>query len=156
MTRNRVGLVAFLIAAALGVAVFGVLAWRSVSVERMDGTEAQNSFEDALAGIPSRVPLVHRDADGAFVRETGKGPAGPPATQLHVLAYHVEGQRLVRADVPLWLFKVKGPAVEYALRGTGFDLEALGLTAGDLERAGPRVVLDEVLATGDRVLAWTN
>jgi hypothetical protein len=156
LTRNRAGLIAFIVAALLGVGVFGMLAWRSVSVERASGTEAQSSFEDALAGIPSREPLVRRDAGGAFVRETGKGRAGPPATQLHVLAYHIEGQRLVRADVPLWFFKVKGPAVEYAVRGTGFDLEALGLTAGDLERAGPRVVLDEVRATGDRVLAWTD
>ena len=41
-------------------------------------------------------------------------------------------------------------------RGTGFDLERLGLTAADLERAGAGVVIDEIGNNGDRLLAWTD
>jgi hypothetical protein len=57
---------------------------------------------------------------------------------------------------PLWFFKVKGPAVEYARRDTGFDLAALGLTAGDPERAGRGLILDGARNNGDRLLAWTE
>jgi hypothetical protein len=156
MTRNSVGLVAFLVAALLGVSLVSLLTWRSVAVERMDATAAQHNFEEARDRVPFRAPLVRRDAQGGFVRETEVAPAGAPPTHLHVLAYYVDAHRLVRADVPLWFFKVKGPALAYGLRGTGFDLETLGLTAGDLERAGARIVLDEMRSSGDRVLVWTE
>jgi hypothetical protein len=75
---------------------------------------------------------------------------------MRVLAYRRPEQRLVRADVPLWFLKLKGPAVQYALRGTGLDLERLGVTPADLERYGACVVLDETRANGDRLLVWTE
>ena len=73
-----------------------------------------------------------------------------------MLAYHASGQELVRADVPFWFFKAKRPAVQYALRGTDFDLAALNLTPSELNAAGACVVLDEVRPNGDRLLAWTD
>jgi hypothetical protein len=73
-----------------------------------------------------------------------------------VLAYRASEERLVEADVPLLFLRVKGPAVAFALRGTNFDLESLGLTAADLVDAGPGIVLDETRGNGDRVLAWTQ
>jgi hypothetical protein len=106
--------------------------------------------------VPSPPPLVQRDASGNFVRHESEPTTSRAATQPHALAYYVGGQRLVRADVPLWFFKVKGPAVRYTLRDTGFDLDALNLTATDLERAGARVILDETWFSGDRLLVWTE
>jgi hypothetical protein len=152
----RLGVAVFGAAAVLGVAVFGVLAWRSVTVVQMDVGGALNQFEDAQRRVPSTPPLVQRDASGNFVRRESEPTTSRAATQLHALAYYVGGQRLVRADVPLWFFKVKGPAVRYALRDTGFDLDALNLTATDLERAGARVILDETWSSGDRLLVWTE
>lgn len=154
--RARVGVVVFVAAAVLGVAVFGVLAWRSVIVVQVDASVALNNFEDAKGRVPSTPPLVQRDASGNFVRHASEPATNSAATQLHALAYYVEGQRLVRADVPLWFLKVKGPAVRYALRDTGFDLDALNLTATDLERAGARIILDETWSSGDRLLVWTE
>ena len=154
--RARIGVVVFVAAAVLGVAVFGVLAWRSVTVEQMDAIGALNNFDDAKGRVPSTPPLVQRDRSGNFVRHASEPTTGRAATELHALAYYVEGQRLVRADMPLWFFKVKGPGVRYALRDTGFDLDALNLTATDLERAGARVVLDETRSSGDRLLVWTE
>jgi len=154
--NKRIWIAVIAVAAMLGLGLFGVLASHSVSIEQMDRTGAQNNFQEALASVPSPTPLVRRDATGRFVRRASIDPTGSRPTQLHVLAFYAEGQRLARADVPLWLFKVKGPAVAYALRGTGFDLDTLGLTARDLEQAGAGVVLDETRASGDRLLAWTN
>lgn len=58
--------------------------------------------------------------------------------------------------MPLWFFKVKGPALRYAVRDTSLDLDALNLTATDLENAGASVVLDETRSNGDRLLVWTD
>ena len=154
--RSRVGVVVFVTAAVIGVAVFGMLAWRSVTVLQVDASGAINNFEDVKGRVPSTPPLVQRDPSGNFRRQAPEPVTGRAARQLHALAYYVEGQRLVRADVPLWFLKVKGPAVRYAMRDTGFDLDALNLTASDLERAGARVILDETRSSGDRLLVWTE
>jgi hypothetical protein len=71
------------------------------------------------------------------------------------LAYHASTQRLVSADIPIWFIRIKGPAAAFALRDTGFDLEVLGLTAGDLERSGAGLVVDESRGE-DALLAWTD
>jgi hypothetical protein len=58
-------------------------------------------------------------------------------------------------EVPIWFIRIKGPAAAFVLRDTGFDLEALGLTAGDLQRSGAGLVLDESRGE-DSLLAWTE
>jgi hypothetical protein len=155
-TILKLGATLFLVAAVFGVAAFGVLAWRSMSVLEMDPSGALDSFDAVRVRVPSRPPLVQRDASGAFVRGPSVKTAGRVPTELHALAYHANGQRLVRADVPMWFFKVKGPALRYAVRDTGLDLDALSLTAADLENAGAGVVLDETRLNGDRLLVWTD
>ena len=61
-----------------------------------------------------------------------------------------------RARVAIWFLKLKGPAAQLVLRDTGLDLAALRLTAADLERAGPAIVLDRRSGSGDRLLVWTE
>ena len=140
----------------LGLTGFGVMAWRSVSVVDIDPSGALQNFEEARMRLPSTTPLVQRDASGTLMRRPSVTTPGPAPTELHVLAYYVDGQRLVRTDVPLWFFKVKGPALRYALRDTSLDLDAMNLTATDLEHAGPSIVLDETRSNGDRLLVWTD
>jgi len=153
--RARAGAGLVIVAAVAGLAVFGVLAWRSVNVLEMDASGALHNFEAVRARL-SGPPLVERDATGALVRRTSVKATGSVPTELHALAYYGDGQRLVRADVPLWFFKVKGPALRYAVRGTGLDLDSLNLTATDLENAGARLVLDETRSNGDRLIVWTE
>ena len=158
---NRTGsarafLGALIVAAVVGVAAFGTLAWRAVTVVHVDTPGALQAFEEARMRVPMTTPLVERDAAGTFVRRQTVIAPGPAPTALHALAYYVDGQRLVRADVPLWFAKMKGPALRYAVRDTRLDLDALNLTATDLEDAGAGVVLDETRANGDRLLVWTD
>jgi hypothetical protein len=58
--------------------------------------------------------------------------------------------------VPFWFLKVKGPAVQYALRGTGLDLKRLGVSPADLEGYGVCLILDQTRTNGDRLLVWTE
>ena len=132
-----------------------ILIWRSVHVDQADAADARRRFEEVRHDFPS-APLVVWDAAGRLTRNAPRAARGPRPSQLHVLLYRLREERLVRADVPLWFFKVKGPAMNYALRGTGFDLAALGLTAADLEEAGAGLVVDETRTNGDRLLAWTE
>ena len=80
----------------------------------------------------------------------------PEVKRLEVLGYRAAEERLVTAHVPLWFLSLKGPALQFAVRDTGLDLERLGLNADDLSRRGPGLVLDQVLKNGDRLLDWAE
>ena len=144
------------VVALIAVAVSALLAWRSVTVERADVDVALRLFTDIRDQFGVRDPILRLGPDGRIASRAEPGADAEPATQLHVLAYRLNAGRLVRADVSFWFLKMKGPAVQYSLRGTGFDLEALGVTPAELQRHGPSLVLDETSSTGDRLLVWTE
>jgi len=142
-------------AASVGLSIFGALAWRAVTVSNGDATVAVERFGAIRSRLSDVPPLMHRDSSGRLVQH--HRPAGRSApTRLKVLAYRASAGRFVEADVPFWFFRMKGPAVQLALHDTSFDLESLGLTSADLERAGPGIIVDEIRDNGDRVLAWTE
>jgi hypothetical protein len=139
----------------LGLVAFGVMAWHVVTIERVEPPDAMRRLTAARLAFRSAAPLVRRDDVGRLVRTEAAGRDGPRPTRLLVLTYDASLKRLVSADVPIWFIRTKGPAAAIALRGTGFDLETLGLTADDLASSGVGLLLDEELA-GRRILAWTQ
>jgi hypothetical protein len=77
-------------------------------------------------------------------------------TKLGVLYYRAGDDVLLRSDIPFWFFRLKGSAARVALRGSGFDMEKLGLTPDDISRQGPGLILDETMGNGDRLLVWAE
>ncbi len=142
--------------AIAGLSVLAFLAWRSVTIERADPSDALRRFAQVESRLGSSEPMLRIDAGGTIMRRPP--PVREPAhlSRLQALAYRVPEQRLVHAVVPFWLLKVKGPAVQYALHDTGLDLKRLGLTPADLEQYGAGIVLDEIRPNGDRLLVWTE
>jgi hypothetical protein len=159
MGRSRtlkIGLV-LLVCAVAGASIFGVLVWRAVTIERAEHNEVERRFGAARAGLPSAAPLVDIDDAGRVTRMTPVAASGPrPISRLKALAWRAPEQRLVSADTPFWFFRLKGPAARYALDGTGLDLDRLHLTARDLERFGPAVIVDHTSRDGSRLLVWTE
>jgi hypothetical protein len=146
-----------LVCALIGVSIFGVLVWRSVTIERADGSEIARRFSAVRAGLPSIAPLVDIDDAGRVVRMRPVATrTALPIARLKALAWPAGEQRLISADAPFWFVKLKGPAARYALTGTGFDLDRLHLTPGDLERLGPGVIVYHTSRDGSRLLVWTE
>jgi hypothetical protein len=157
VSRGR--LVALVVAggAAAGVVVFGVLVSRAVTVEQAEAPEALRRFAAVRSSLRGTTPLLALDEAGTVVRRTDPPSVSPVRlTRLAVLTYQVNARRLVSADVPFWFLKLKGPAAQVALRGTGLDLTRLGITPADLERYGPSLVIDHTRPGGDRLLVWTK
>lgn len=143
------------LAALIGFSIFGVLVWRAVDTEVVGEEPALSRFQEIRDRYRDRAPMLDLDAAGKVTSApASKGTIPQPVKQLRVLAYRVKGERLISAEVPFWFVKLKGSAVKFAFRGTGFDLDDLGVTAGDLERHGPGLVLDETDDAGDRLLVW--
>lgn len=143
--------------AVVGFSIFGVLVYRASSVEYLDEPEALRRFSSVRSALGSGTPLLLVDAAGNVVRRTDP-PAEAPRTlsSVGVLAYRNGEKRLITVDIPFWFFKLKGPAAQYVVEGTGLDLKRLGITAADLERHGPAIVLDQTRTNGDRLLVWTE
>jgi hypothetical protein len=143
--------------AVIGFTIFGLLTWRNTTVETVAREDAVLRLAETRALFGDETPLLDVDASGGL-RRVRSEPAteGVPPELLVVLAYRSREQRLVRVDVPFWFVKLKGPAAQFALRDTGFDLGRLGMTASDLEKQGPSLVLDESRGNGDRILVWTE
>ncbi len=144
------------VVAAVGLSVFAFFTWRSVTIERAEASDALRRFAQIESRFNSKEPVLHIKADGTVSRRVM--PTREPAqlSKFQALVYRVREQRLVHAVVPFWFLKVKGSAVQYALRDTGLDLQRLGVTPADLEQYGAGVVLNETRPNGDRLLVWTE
>lgn len=143
--------------ALVGVAIFGALVWRAVTIQRADERQALEAFAEARALLGPRPPLLDVDDHSRVIRRESPPDQTPgPIRRMKAVAYQADLQRLVRADVPIWFLKLKGPAAEFALRDTGVDLERLGITPADLERYGPRLIIDHRSRAGSRLLMWTE
>ena len=143
--------------AVVGFSIFGVMLVRAVDVERVDRAEALRRLSAARAAFGDQRPMLEVDASGRVSRRADPPGATPRKLErLEVLAYRSGDQRLLSVHVPFWFFRLKRPALEYALRGTGLDLDRLQLRAADLERHGPGLILDQASANGDRLLVWTK
>ncbi len=148
-------LAAVLVAAALGLLIFGFLSWRATTVDRASPGYAMRRFA-AIRGTGA--PVLEITPEGQVARRELPLDSAPPndIRRLHVLVYHARSQRLVESRIPFWFFRLKAPAAQYALEGTGLDLQRLGITASELERWGPRIVLDHQTGPGTYVLIWTE
>jgi hypothetical protein len=146
-----------LIAAVIGLAAFGVMVYRAVTIQTAESSEALREFARVRAALPAGPALLALDASGNVVRRAEPRTETPdPIHRLCVLAYHAGTRRLVSAEVPFWFLRLKGPAAQLALRDTGLDLERYRITPADLARHGPAVVIDSSRDNGDRLLVWTE
>ena len=146
-----------ILGAVIGFSIFGVMVTRAVKTEEAAETEALARFTEARAAFGTAEPMLDLDATGGLVaRRQEPDSTGKAISRLRVLAYQTNRQRLIEAEVPFWFVKLKGPALQFAVRGTGFDLKSLEVTPGDLERHGPGLILDESAPNGDRLLVWTE
>jgi hypothetical protein len=157
-TRSlRIGALVLLMCALIGLGVFGLLAWRAVTIEDATHADAERRIASIRAGISSKAPLVEIDDDGRLVRMASAGEAtGSPVARLRGLAWRAADRRLVSVDSPFWFVKLKGPAAAFVLEDTGLDLERLGLTPAMLEHFGPAVIVDHTSRDGSRLLIWTQ
>ncbi len=110
-----------------------------------------------LEPLDSTAALLQRNTAGRWIRSAQTNDLTDfRLKRIGVLAYRADSDRLYRMDIPFWFYRMKGPALEFVLRDTGFDLGDLGIKPKDLQRRGPGLVLDEEQQDGGRIVVWVE
>jgi len=151
------GVGVFLVFLAIGAAVAGWSWMREhVAIETATTTSADAAFDEVRQRFASKAPLL--EVSGRAISQ--RNPPEPDAprtslTTLHVVAWDEREARIARIDVPFWLIRLKEKPIQFGTYATGLDRLRISLTASDLERYGPGIVVD--LDDGEeRALLWVE
>jgi hypothetical protein len=134
------------------VAIAGVgLYFFSQHVETRSASPANaaHDFEQVKARFSGQKPL--RSNTDRTPPPNVKSPES-----INVMAFDPDDGRIVRLSIPFWLVRMKMRGATIDLNGNHMDLEDLRLTAEDLERFGPTLIVDHKNASGERVLVWSQ
>lgn len=151
------GIAGFLVLCVLAFAAFGLyFLTRNLEMQPATMVEAAHAFDEVRARFKEE-PIITFD-DNERVRLTRPPPGTPAAVKpasMHVMAYDDDDERIVRVTVPFWMLRMGRENIRLGT-GDGFDFERLRLSADELERYGPALLVDHRDRRGSRVLVWTE
>ena len=152
------GVVAFILLCIVAFAAFGFyFVAYNLKMEKATLVEASRSFDEVRARF-KEAPIISID-DRRRVTLTRQPPAqqadAKPST-MHVMAYDTDESRIVRISVPFWMLHFAREKIRLGTGGNDIQFEDLHLTAAELERYGPALLVDHKARDGQRVLVWTQ
>jgi hypothetical protein len=155
------GISAFVLVVGVGlVAVVGYVIYQQFAFQAKSATEvsAKEEFAQIVAKFEGQRPyLVIKDGQ-PVVSDAPAAAPGKPVEALHIIVWDPDEQKVVRLNMPFWLLRMtKGQPIRISSNDDpGSDAVKLKITAEDLERRGPGLILDHEEATGERVLVWAQ
>jgi hypothetical protein len=152
------GVTVFVVFVGISVVVLG-LAWfrEHMDVQAASGASADTAFEDVRQRYVSKAPLLE-------MRGSSEARRNPPASDaprislstLHVLAWDAREERLARFDIPFWFLRLKETPIRFGTYASGLDELKITLTAAEIERYGPGIIMDIERDGRDRALLWVE
>ena len=162
MKRSRWVTIAFavavglVLAALVTVGVGAYLFFSYVGIESATPTSVAREFDQArtrFSGQSALIDAAHERVNEELLDRAATVPT--KLTAIRVLTFDPDSDRIARVTIPFWLFRMG--------KGTPrFDLsEVVGsshvmISAADLERMGPALIVDHQDPDGTRVLVWTE
>jgi len=141
--------------AVAGYVIYQQFAFKATAA---DERTAELEFTQVVARFEGQTPYVII-RDGEPVVSEQKGPvSGTPVEAIHILVWNPDDRKLVRLNMPFWLLRMaKGRPIKLSSTpdSHGGPMR-LNMTAEDLERRGPGLILDHKEASGERVLVWAR
>ena len=158
----RTWIKAGLVIVIVGVLGFGALAGtgayfflRHLDTRQAVDADMRRDFDAIRARFGARPPLVQvvnlKTADIRIERTAH--PDGRRAATLHILTWSPDSGERLSTDVPLWLMRFSSLNV---LSHLGVAPDRFRLTAEDVMRYGPGIVVDYRPPGQDHVLIWVE
>jgi hypothetical protein len=154
-----VGLFAFLAVGCFAMIGTGVYFFRQhVDLKAMSATEASAEINGIRERFKDQRPLIEIESEHEVstdvLEERANSYKGPLPEHLHILAWEEDERHRVRLTLPFWLLKWKsGHGIKLNLDEVG--IERLEVSAEELQRAGPALVVDHTDGR-KRLLVWTE
>src|SRR5512139_475523 len=156
-----VGISAFVLVVGVAlVAVVGYVIYQQFAFQANTATEmsADEEFAKVVAKFEGQKPyLIIKDGE-PVVSEAPPAAPGKPVEALHILVWDPDERKVVKLNMPFWLLRMtKGQPIKLSSdHEFGGDPMKLKITAEDIERRGPGLILDHKEASGERVLVWAQ
>jgi hypothetical protein len=155
-----IGIVVMCAIGLVGVAVTGIyFVAKQVETAEASPATAEHRFEQERVRFKDQKPLIELDGDDNVVATHFDDPRPSGASQklesLRVMAWDSDDERIVRINIPFWLLRLKEDPLDI-LADSGIHGKRIRVTVDDIERMGPRLVIDHRGRRGDRVLVWTQ
>ena len=153
-----IGIVALGILGIVAMAAAGLWFVRShVDIRTSTVAAVATDFDGVRARFTGQKPLIELDDHDNFVRANTDRPNGTQRpSNLNVMAYDPDDEKVVRMEIPFWLLRLKSGGSAFNFGSGDFDLKKLRLTVEDLEKFGPTLIVDHKDRKGARVLVWTQ
>jgi hypothetical protein len=156
-----VGISAFvLVVGVMLVGVVGFVLYQQFAFQAKTATEmsADEQFAQVVAKFEGQKPyLVIKDGEPVLNDQPAVAP-GKPVEALHIIVWDPDERKVVTLNMPFWLLRMtKGQPIRISSNDDpGGEAVKLRITAEDLERRGPGLILDHKEASGERVLVWAQ
>ena len=150
-----IGVLCVVAMAGIGLYFFS----QHVETRSASPANAARDFEQVKTRFADQKPLIELDDHGRYLRSNTDRTPPPNAKSpesINVMAFDPDDGRIVRLTIPFWLVRMKMRGATIDLNGKHMDLEDLRLTAEDLERFGPTLIVDHKNPSGERVLVWSQ
>jgi len=121
-------------------------------------TQAVKTFDQERARFGTEKPLIGSDdidnAPGVQKRLEALPTASVKPTEMSVLVWDPDDERTVRIALPFWMLKIGKRKID--IGSSAFDFDRFSIDVNDLERIGPKLIVDITRPGGERVLVWTR
>lgn len=148
----------------VGIGLLGGLVWmvtRQVSVQEVSAQTGEQEFEKLRAPFAGQQAFIEFPREGmegepTVHRELATHSTGKVST-IHMRVLVPGDGKLVALDLPFWMVRLMGSKpIEFRSDDSGFRGVSLKVTAEELERRGPGLIMDHEIGEGQRLLIWTD
>jgi hypothetical protein len=143
------------LAAVAGYVVYQQFAFKATAA---DEHSAEDEFRKVVATFEGQKPYQVVKEGQPVISDAPPRDPGKPVEAIHILVWNPDDQKVIRLNVPFWLLRMtKGHPIKLTPDGDSHgESMFLKVTAEDLERRGPGLILDHKEASGERVLVWSQ
>lgn len=158
-----IGIIIFAAIVGVGALVTaGFVIYRQMNVGVVAIESPEEEFAKVRARFAGQTPYIELnetpDGEAVVVHREQERETTMPLGGLHVLAWVPHEKKLLRLTLPFWMLRLTGRhGVQFSSddRALGGRIR-LGVTAEDLERRGPGLILDHTRPRGERVIVWAE
>jgi hypothetical protein len=142
------------------VAVGGYIVYSQFSLQTVKTATPEVEFAKVETQFAGQTPLLEmragEEANPIVHREPGH-PGKGPLSNLHLLAWDARQKKLVQFTMPFWLVRLGGSnPLHFSAGNDLFQSNDVRLTAQDIERHGPGLILNMTTRRGERVILWAD